>query len=51
MLVNWDCPDCGNENSDSVNHAEINTCICEKCGAECEVDFEVEIINIETFAN
>ncbi len=46
MLVNWDCPDCGNGNSDSVNHAEINTCICEECKAECEVDFEVEIINI-----
>ena len=43
MLVNWDCPDCGNGNSDSTNHAEINTCICEECKAECEVYFEIEV--------
>lgn len=42
-LLEWECPDCGANNSDDIRHAEMSTCKCFACNAECEVYFEVDI--------
>lgn len=41
--VDWRCPKCDNVNTDDAVKAADYTCVCDKCGAECEVYFEVDI--------
>ena len=43
MYFSWTCPDCGHENCDSIDRAEVNSCRCSGCGREYEVYFSVEV--------